>query len=61
MRAAQFVFVTHDARVLAMGEDGLLEDVTEARELLPQSAFAKSVEDDPLADKRRELLKRFAS
>lgn len=61
MRAAQFVFVTHDARVMAMGEDGLLEDVTEARELLPQSAFVKRVQDDPLADKRRALLEKFAS
>lgn len=37
MQDAQFVFVTEDARVMAMLMDGRLEDVTERCDLLPRS------------------------
>ncbi len=61
MREAQFVFVTQDARVMAMDEDGLLEDVTETRELLPRCAVQGLEPVDPLRDTRRALVKKFAS
>jgi len=59
MQDAQFVFVTEDARVMAMLCDGRLEDVTEACELLPQRGD-KSREDEVL-EKKRVLMLKFAA
>lgn len=59
MQDAQFVFVTEDARVMAMLADGSLEDVTETADLL-QKRTAKS-RDEELAEKKRALLLKFAA
>ncbi|HEY9078767.1 hypothetical protein [Magnetovibrio sp.] len=64
MQDAQFVFVTEDARVMAMLMDGRLEDVTEVCDLLPRSgalACADTQAVDDLAKKRRALLMKFAA
>ena len=58
MQDAQFVFVTEDARVMAMLCDGRLEDVTQAYDLLPRSDEQSAKEQ--MEEKRRILRQRFA-
>ena len=68
MRDAQFVFVTEDARVMAMLMDGRLEDVTETCDLLPRSSVKISAladvdkyDTDEMRKKRRALILKFAA
>jgi|GEM_PF-1471631 len=72
MRDAQFVFVTEDARVMAMLTDGRLEDVTDTCDLLPRSSVKAGVKANALActdkldtedmrKKRRALILKFAA
>jgi len=68
MRDAQFVFVTEDARVMAMLMDGRLEDVTETCDLLPRSSVKTSAladvdkfDTDEMRKKRRALILKFAA
>lgn len=68
MRDAQFVFVTEDARVMAMLIDGHLEDVTETCDLLPRSsvkanalACAAKCDTEDMRKKRRALILKFAA
>jgi len=68
MRDAQFVFVTEDARVMAMLMDGRLEDVTETYDLLPRSSVKISAladvdkrDTDEMRQKRRALILKFAA
>lgn len=59
MQDTQFVFVTEDARVMAMLFDGRLQDVTETCDLLPKRS-AKPCQDE-LLEKKRALLLKFAA
>ena len=59
MRDAQFVFVTEDARVMAMTAEGRLEDVTDACELLPQ--ISDKTCKGALLEKKRALMLKFAA
>lgn len=59
MKDAQFVFVTEDARVMAMTADGRLEDVTDVCELLPQTSDRNCK--DVLLEKKRALMLKFAA
>jgi len=68
MQDTQFVFVTEDARVMAMLMDGRLEDVTETCDLLPRSSVKASAladadkrEADNMCKKRRALILKFAA
>ena len=68
MRDAQFVFVTEDARVMAMLMDGRLEDVTETCDLLPRSSVKASAlactdkrDTEDMRKKRRALILKFAA
>jgi len=68
MRDAQFVFVTEDARVMAMLMDGRLEDVTATCDLLPRSSVKASAlacadkrDTEDMRKKRRALILKFAA
>jgi len=64
MRDAHFVFVTEDARVMAMLSDGRFEDVTETCDLLPRSGaltYADMSDKEDMRDKRRALILKFAA
>jgi len=58
MYNAQFIFVTENARIVAVCADGRLEDVIEPRDLLPARADAQDTES--LAQAKKRLLKKFA-
>lgn len=66
MQDAQFVFVTEDARVLAVLMDGCLEDVTERSDLLPRARIqtnptSPQYRPNERIERRRVVFNKFAT